>query len=160
MTTEELVAKIGAAFEPGAGLDPEAVVEHWCEQCEDVARAFAGRTWPEISAEAIDSHYSSLPLLTPAAFRQILPAYMVRGLQRPPDFTGLNDVSEFTTYMLLPEEVSPWWTDRVKAFSPEQNDAVYEFVLEMLARRADYFAESDLAAMSHWAEGRGRRTKG
>ncbi len=113
VTEAELVEAIRALFPPGLPLSPAAIIAHACEECQDVSASFAERQWPEIPADDIDAHHDSLPLLTPEAYREFLPAYMIRGLERPDDPCGPNDVLEFTTYSRLPDNASQWWLARV-----------------------------------------------
>jgi hypothetical protein len=152
MNGTELCHSIRAVFEPGHRLIPGDIIEHECEECAEVATTFARRTWPEIAAEAIDTHFHSLPLLSPVAFRQFLPAYMVRGLERPDDPWGINEVLQFTTYNLLPKEVDARWRERVDAFTQAQALLIVDFLDHVKKRDKDYdaFNEPTPHAEDYW----------
>jgi hypothetical protein len=135
-------------------------VAHVCEECREVAAVFAEHTWPDIAAESIDARFDSLPLFTPVAFRQFLPAYMIRGLQRgAAEPFGVNDVSEFTVYSLLPDNASEWWLARVSALTHEQAALIREFLDVVIRQSDDYFGAPPSDATAFW-EARCRRTRG
>lgn len=48
-----------------------------CPECEDVAAAFRGRHWKELTPALIFERKDALPLLRPEAFRYFLPAYLL-----------------------------------------------------------------------------------
>src|SRR5262245_11520895 len=152
MTEDELVQAIQAAFPPGVPLAPVDTIAHACEECQEVACTFAGHSWPDVSAEAIDGHFDSLPLLSPAAFREFLPAYMIRGLRQN------EDVLEFTTYSLQPAKDEAWWLARVEALTDAQVAVVVEFLDHAAQRSEGYFGEPLSEAMHYWGS-RGRPTK-
>ena len=160
VSVEELVGKIQRTFEPGVRLEPEEVTEHICPECADVAKTFAHHTWPEIPPDAIDAHHDSLPLFTPIAFRQFLPAYLVHGLQCEDQPWGVNDVSEFTVYALLPDAVDARWTDRVDGFNSLQVALISEFLHDIWTRGSEYLGPPPSAAASYWeARANSRRTR-
>jgi hypothetical protein len=159
VTDDQLIEAIRAAFPPGDPLASDAVVPHSCEHCDEVAAALAGHAWPDLPAGAIDARHDALALLTPAAFRELLPAYMIRGLMRGPEEpTGVNDVLEFTVYSLLPDNASQWWLARVSGLSNAQAAIILKF-LDHVAQQSDYFGEPPRESTAYW-ESRGRRTKG
>jgi hypothetical protein len=159
VTEDELIQAIRATFPVGGTLSPADTISHECKECQDVAATFANQTWLEIPASAIDARYDSLPLLTPAAFREFLPAFMIRGLHRGPEEPlGINEVLEFTVYSLLPDNAIPWWLARVIGLTDAQAAVIIKF-LDHVARGSDYFGKPPRDATEYW-ESRGRRTKG
>jgi len=160
VTQDGFLGTIREAF-PAHALDPEAIIEHSCPECADVAETFGGLTWPELSAEAIDSHFQSLPLLSPAAFQQFLPAFMARACERGDDPTGVNDVLEFTVYALLPNHVDEWWLGHVATLTEAQAMVVLRFIDHAQETSGDYFGKPPVEALEYW-RGRvtGRRTTG
>src|SRR4051812_4881607 len=52
----------------GGPFDPEA---------EEVARAFDGKRWAQVTPELVRENKDALPLLTPEAFYYYFPAYML-----------------------------------------------------------------------------------
>jgi hypothetical protein len=159
VTEAELVQAIRAVFPPGRPLSPADTIAHACEECQGVSSTFAERRWPELPADLIDAHHDSLPLLTPEAYREFLPAYMIRGLERPDDPCGPNDVLEFTTYSLLPDNASQWWLARVAGLTEVQVAIIVEFLAQVARRSGDYFGQPPAEATEYW-ESRGRRTRG
>jgi len=155
---DDLLATIREVF-PAQPLESEAIIEHSCPECADVAGAFGGLAWPEVNAEAIDSHFQSLPLFSPAAFQQFLPAFLTRALERADDPTGINDVLEFTHYALLPEQVDEWWLGHVGKLTDLQAMVVLRFIEHAQARSGGYLGEPPTDALEYW-RGRvtGRRT--
>jgi hypothetical protein len=158
VTEHELVQAIRAVFPPGPRLSPSDTVAHACEECHDVSATFAERQWSDLAAGTIDAHFQSLSLLSPHAFREFLPAFMIRGLERPDEGGTPNDVLEFTTYNLLPDNASPWWLARVGGLTNVQAAIVVEFLDQVARRSGDYFGEPPSEATAYW-ESRGRRTK-
>jgi hypothetical protein len=156
MTEPELLAAIQHAFDVGQALPIARLIEHTCEECSDVASTFSGRRWPDIRAEEIDAHSHSLPLFPPVAFRQFLPAYMVRGLRRADESWGPNEVLEFTTYSLLPDEVDGWWRERVDGLPGGQVSVILEFLKQVQLRGKDYLGDPPPQADQYW---RSRLTK-
>ena len=131
-------------------LPTAQLIEHSCEECSDVASTFSGRRWPDIRAEEIDAHSDSLPLFPPVAFRQFLPAYMVRGIKRADESWGPNQVLEFTTYSLLPNEVDSWWRERVDGLTSGQVFVIVEFLERVQLRGKDYMGEPPPQAAQYW----------
>jgi hypothetical protein len=157
VTEDELVQAIRAVFPPGPRLSPTETIAHAHEECHDVSTTFAERPWPDLGLDTIDSHFQSLSLLSPQAFSEFLPAFMVRGLQRPDEAGIPNDVLEFTTYNLLPDNASPWWLARVEGLTHVQAAIVVEFLAQVARRSGDYFGEPPSDATAYW-ESRGRRS--
>jgi hypothetical protein len=161
MTADELATAIRATFPPGEQLERHATVEHACPECADVAVTFSHLLWPDATAEVVDSHFEALPVFTPQAFRQFLPAFMVRSLQKDNLPWGVNDVSEFTLYSLWPDEVSAWWRLRVDALTTDQVAVIVDFSDYVRGRSDEYRGTPPRQAAAYW-EGRlaGRRTSG
>ena len=150
MTADELAREIRSQFGPGDRLAPEAVVAHVCEECMDIAAAFGGQLWPEIAPDIIDQHYQSLPLFAPAAFRQFLPGFLLRGLERSGRSSGANDVAEFTLYTLCPDTVTPWWRERVDGLTDAQSYVVAQWLGHLQGLSGDYFGPPPLEAWEYW----------
>jgi hypothetical protein len=135
---EDLSAKVAAAFADVPRPSPGGLVPCDCDECAGVAESFAGLDWREVGAEMLEENYDKLPLLSAAAFRHFLPAYLLYSLEHF-EFEG---VCEYTLYHLTPdretETSAPYYAERFAAFTPEQMDAVYGFL--ELARRDERFA--------------------
>jgi hypothetical protein len=135
---EALAARVEAAFagvpRPAAG----EVVLCDCWECTALAKSFAGLGWREVGAELLEKNHDQLPLFSPAAFRHFLPAYLLYSLAH----FELAGVCEYTLYRFTPgketEESASHYREKFAAFTPEQMDAVYDFL--ELARRDEGFA--------------------
>jgi hypothetical protein len=112
------------------GEDPE---------CDEIVANFQGKTWRELSAETIQYHADSLPLLTPSAFRYYLPAYMMTSLEPPSASFHPEDVMCFVLLSLVPPE---WHEDRAyfmaraRQFSPKERHAIARY-LKLIAERKE-----------------------
>ena len=133
VTEDELVEAIRVAFPAGQLLEPNDVATCPCEDCSALRAAFQHRLWPDVPAATIDRHYSNLPLFTPLAFRQFLPAYMTRGIMKE-DGSCQNEVLEFTCYQLLPEDLDEHWHERIAGFTDEQAALIPAFLGAARAR--------------------------
>ena len=150
MTSEALVELVRGAFASNDAVDRVASCN--CEDCQQLQAAFGGRAWQGMDATVIDSHFSALPRFDPEAFRNCLPAYMLRGLSRPEAITGMpNDVLEFTTYSLVPEEANDWWRERVDGLSKDQVGAVTEFLKYVHAEYVNYFGPPPDGVAQYWS---------
>jgi len=152
MTQEDLIANIRDVFPPGQQLEPDEITTCPCDECFDLKVAFAHSRWTEIADAVIDEHHGDLPLLFPLAFRQFLPAYMIRGLRLPDtDWGAPNDVLEFTTYSLVPSEMGPWWHRRVDPLDARQSLAIAAFLAETSRRElACGYEPYDPEVMEFW----------
>jgi hypothetical protein len=146
---ESLKAKVSAAFDGVPRPPAGGVVRCDCWECAGVAKSFAGRGWREVGAEVLEENYHTLPLLSPAAFRHFLPAYLLYSLEH----FELSGVCEYTLYALTPGketgESAAFYAERFAPLSPEQMEVVYGFL--DLARRDEAFAHH------HTAIERGRK---
>ena len=135
---EALAARVEAAFADVPRPAPGGVVSCDCEECAGVAKSFAGLDWRGVGAEVREENYDKLPLFSPAAFRHFLPAYLLHSLAH----FELAGVCEYTLYQLTPgketEASASHYGEKFAAFTPEQMDAVYDFL--ELARRDEGFA--------------------
>jgi hypothetical protein len=144
-----LKAKVEAAFadvpRPAAG----GLVRCDCWECAGLAKSFDGLGWRDVGAELLERNHDQLPLFSPAAFRHFLPAYLLHSLAH---FENAG-VCEYTLYALTPgketEGEAEHFRERFEPFTPEQMEAVYDFL--GLAARDERFA------FHHTALGRGRR---
>jgi hypothetical protein len=131
---EDLKRELRDAFSetrPPAGGE---IVEHECDECRGIERDFAGVRRPEAPAELIEKNYDKLPLFSAAAFHYFLPAYLLYALEHFDD--EFSDVPQFTLYALTPGktwkdpdgQISSWWIERFRAFTPAQMNLIYRFL--------------------------------
>jgi hypothetical protein len=104
-----------------SGYDPES---------SEIANAFKGKDWRDVSVEMLRSYAEALPLFTPAAFRYYLPAYMIGCV----DSRYAVDVALDSVLFNLtpPKDRSGWewdffWT-RAQRFSKREREAIRSFL--------------------------------
>jgi hypothetical protein len=122
----------------------------------EIAAAFAGRDWKEITTEQLRAHGYALPLFTPAAFRYYLPAYMIGCTDAYYDVGAALDGVIFN--LTPPPQRSGWewdhfWT-RAQQFDNNQRDAIRSF-LELMQQydRADWASQGKEPPMDRVAPG-------
>lgn len=83
---------------------PESLlINHECDECLELQRAFLGKSWREISSELTRKHFSDLSLFSPQAFHAFIPAYLLHSVE---NLDADDSVSEFTAYALLPGKLA------------------------------------------------------
>ena len=135
--------RIDQAFDDAALPQTAPLISHDCEECRQLERDFAGVDWRRADAARVERNYDKLPLLTPAAFHFLLPAFLLYTLER---FDAANDVGEFTLYALAPgkdwnRDERRYWTERLKLFTGEQMEAIFEF-LDLMRENPVYAAKN------------------
>jgi hypothetical protein len=111
-----------------AGRDPES---------SEIAQAFRGKRWNEISSETLREFAQALPLFTPRAFRYYLPAYMLETVnsQDPEDV-----LKDFVPFNLTPpgdqgKTQDVFFAERAGLFSLAERDAIASFLGQMMQLR-------------------------
>ncbi|MDA1273064.1 MAG: hypothetical protein O2960_03280 [Verrucomicrobia bacterium] len=130
----KILAAFGGAPYPGednlvadqSGFDPE---------CTEVASAFGGQKWQDVSIDLVRRFKEALPLFTPEAFAYYLPAYMVACAD---DYRGVDVAVDSVIFNLTPPEPrSGWQWDfflaRAGRFAVAEADAIVSF-LELIQR--------------------------
>lgn len=136
---QDLRQEIALAFATTARPGQDDLVSHACRECDQIVSMFRDRRWTEIPASQVREHSLALPLLTPAAHRYFLPAYLLCGLEdvaegerrggMPP-----GDVCEFLVSDLAcswdaaSAELAEWWLARVAVFSTRETLAIVRFL--------------------------------
>jgi hypothetical protein len=82
-SAESVIEAIRVAF--GEVPPPDSYVHHSCSECADLEAALRGRAWGEVSFEMLREQRDRLPLLTGAALRYYLPAFMIAAIRRHRD---------------------------------------------------------------------------
>jgi hypothetical protein len=88
MPVADLPAVIASAFATAPHPGDDALVigaVDYDPEYREVANAFARKHWRELSPAFVHEHRDALPLLTPAAFRFFLPAYLLACLEAEQD---------------------------------------------------------------------------
>ena len=144
----ELKRQIEEAF-PGAAVDARAVVPHERDsEYREVKAAFAGKRWTELSAAVVAAHRESLPLLTPAAFRHLFPAFLIAslGAERDLSFNNLDELAPPVDPAGLAR-----FEERTGPFSQAQRKALAGWLRWVKATQADDVPADQLErALQHW----------
>lgn len=127
MERKELTTRIIDAWDE-VGRPTQRLVEHECEECQELEVAFANLEWKEVPCNLLRENFNAQPLFSPEAFHGFLPAYLVYSLEN----FGKDEVSEFTIYTLSPKrdiKTNPtWWQRRFSHFQSNQLSLVYDFL--------------------------------
>ncbi|KFA90911.1 DUF6714 family protein [Archangium violaceum] len=153
---EALQRQIEAAFAdaPHPGDDRIGYdADDW--ESAELARAFKGRQWKELSPVELQYHSSSF--LSSEGFRYYLPAYLLAALE------DHGNLMPHTVYGLtLPQGSSPeeqrlraWQLERFEVLSPTQKRAVRAFLEFARDEASHYFSQGQeprLALERYWEQ--------
>jgi hypothetical protein len=154
MSVAELRAAIADAFAAVPPPGPAALVSgdrDYDPEYRHVAEAFEGKHWRELSPAFIREHRDALPLLTPAAFRFFLPAYLLACLDGAHD---LDTAPLSVAASLSPPEprdgaASDAFVRRSLPFTPVEASAICAY-LTVAAANADVSEASLARALRYW----------
>jgi hypothetical protein len=149
MPLADLRAALTAAFAAARHPGDDALVSgdvSYDPEYRDVAKAFAGKHWSDLSFRFVHDHRDALPLLTPAAFRFFVPAYLLACLEHPWEV----DTAPLSVARCLTAPTNP---TAARAFADLFNDSEAKAVLECLSRLAalEIVPEAVIErALAHW----------
>jgi hypothetical protein len=129
--TDDLVARIREAFPVGGVPEPNDLVSHTCESCEDLRASFGGLTWTSVSGRVLDQTAERIALFSPRAFRYYLPAFMCHAVAYPErPGVGPTRTLDFTVQSLCDEALpsDEWWSERMPQLTRAQRGAVRAFL--------------------------------
>jgi hypothetical protein len=154
MPVTELREAIVSAFASVPPPAPAALVSgdpDYDPEYREVAHAFAGRHWRELSLAFIREHRDSLPLLSPAAFRFFLPAYLLACLDGTEDLdtAPLSVASSLTPPDPRDRAASEAFAQRALSFTPVEASAVCAY-LATAATDAGISEPSVARALRYW----------
>ena len=86
---------------PDAPAPSDRITPHDCAECDDIARDLTDKTPRDIPGQVLQRRYDSLPLLSPAAWRYLLPAYL--------DYAASNPESELATMLIINLDCESSW---------------------------------------------------
>ena len=114
---KSLLRQLREAF-PEEPLPARPITDHRCLECDETDERLGGQPWPEVAAGFPPSCDHAFPLLTPAAQRYYLPAFLLsafgsRGMQVESMESALTD-----------DRFAP------ASFTPAQRAAVGRWVVE------------------------------
>ena len=117
-SADAVAGSVRAAW-AAAGPPDAPLVDCPCPECEELERSLLGRSWQQVDDELAERHEQDLPLLSGAAFRALLPAFLLAALE--PEC----EVGEFLGYSLEPGDFN---TPRFAGLTPAQGRAVLDFL--------------------------------
>jgi hypothetical protein len=164
-TAQDVKTKIASAFTAAPYPGDDNLVadpSEWDPECREIARAFAGKRWIEVTPEIIGAHSQALPLFTPAGFRYYLPAYMMATIDAP-DPEALRD---FVVFNLAPPRrptgrKADFFQARAGQFTAAEREAIRSFLGLMDERRSAEWRSQGAeppdspirSAIDYWASG-------
>lgn len=95
------------------------IAPHDCYECCDIRKTLAPHTFAAVPDEVLDGLGSAIPLLSGAALRYYLPAYLLRSTRDPP-YGQLDSVMDY----LAAADVD----ERYLEFSKAERAAVSDFI--------------------------------
>ena len=125
---EAVIDRIREAFADTALPPHDTLINNHCCECADVSAAFAGKRWTEVTLDDV-MRGREIALLTAAAWRYYLPAFLIWTIREPKIVDVLQDNLEF---QLAPpvdgHGVPEWFAQRAPGFSTEQRSAIAAFL--------------------------------
>jgi hypothetical protein len=130
-TADKLRKHIEAAFAetnyPGDALLVYDNSGHHLE-CNEVAAAFRGKHWKEISLEILRYHSAGIVFLTPEAYRFYLPAYLLAAVMH---YNQADTIPDSVVFSLIPPADAndfQAYQRRIEGFTPAQRQAIKYFL--------------------------------
>ena len=125
---ETVINRIREAFAGTEQPSPDTLMNNHCCECAEVSAAFAGKRWTEVTLDDV-MRGREIALLTAAAWRYYLPAFLIWTIREPKTVDVLQDNLEFqlappTDDLGVPE----WFAQRAPGFSPAQRGAIAAFL--------------------------------
>jgi hypothetical protein len=125
---EAVIDRIRAAFADTQQPPRETLINNHCCECADVSAAFAEKRWTEVTLDDV-MRGREIALLTAAAWRYYLPAFLIWTIREPKTVDVLQDNLEF---QLAPpvdgHGVPEWFEQRAPGFSTAQRSAIAAFL--------------------------------
>ena len=125
---EAIVRQIRDAFADVEPPSHEALLNNHCCECADVSAAYAGKHWTDVALTDVLVG-REIALLTAAAWRYYLPAFLTWTIRAPEAVDVLQDN---LVYQLEPprdgQGVPEWFDARAIGFSAEQRRAIVRFL--------------------------------
>lgn len=130
----------------------EDLVAHRCPVCAELAEAFRGTRWRDLSTSRISEYHNGLPHFSPPAFRHYLPAYMTAILLHLDESEPLIWDSIFTN-VIPPEkpEHMAWFHARMDGLTPAQMAVIRDYVRLYLTEEKHVPEGARERAASFWS---------
>jgi hypothetical protein len=103
-------------------------------ECNEVAAAFKGKHWKQISLETLRHHSAGIFFFTPEAYRFYLPAYLLAAALH---YDEADTISDSVVFSLIPPsdaKDAQSYLHRVEGFTTTQRKAIKRF-LEFLKQQ-------------------------
>lgn len=144
-----LAATIAVAFGNGPVIARRALVYEGTWETRTLIRHLAA-VHDQPDDRFIEQHFSSLPAFTAQGLRHVLPQYLSYSLKHPD-----SDATERVIFHLAPDDTeSPYWRERLEAFSPAQKHAICEYIRFMQSALTGEHYDDHLArALTVWGCG-------
>lgn len=109
------------------------IVSHNCVECDEIYKDFSSYASRDVPDYVLERRADSLPLLTPAAWRYFLPAYLDYAIRHPNSEVGEYVLVHFECACDDPELYKG---SNIEALRPSERDALRDF-LQLLVPRDD-----------------------
>jgi hypothetical protein len=147
----DLAFDVEIAFEGQSLSDDDAIVEnpghYWAD---DVASAFRGKHWRDVSPALVSQYRYSLKFFTPAALCFYLPAFMVLSLTWPGATLDMALDGLFTTFTPPIGPLDPEFDRRFVSLSPRQRHTVSRFAEHYVAIEASSPQDGRERTIAYW----------
>jgi hypothetical protein len=122
-------------------------------ECIQVAEAFRGRHWPDVSVDQLLNQPDSLFFFTPEAYRYYLPAFMIAAVQ---SYVDMDIVVINLVHTLIPPAEGQdrnRFEARMQGLNARQRSAVRQFLEFLISAHGQDFPRNDLqlALETYWA---------
>jgi uncharacterized protein DUF6714 len=153
---ENLSQAIGDAFSTTAYPGDDRLVYDTSGahlECNQVAEAFRGLQWQDVSVDLLLNQPDSLFFFTPEAYRYYLPAFMIAAVQ---SYADMDIVVINLVHTLIPPAKGQdhnRFEARMQGLNPRQRSAVRRFLEFLKSAHAQDFPRNDLqlALETYWA---------
>ena len=147
----DLAFEVETAFEGRALPDDDAIVKnHGQYWADDVAAAFRGKHWRDVSPALVSEYRYSLQFFTPAALCFYLPAFIILSLTWP---GATLDMAWEGLFTILTPPIDPGDSEfdrRFASLSPPQRRTVSRFVEHYVAIEASNPQDGRERTIAYW----------
>ena len=155
---DDIIRQITDAFAETVQPASEALVNNHCCECAEVSAIYAPKRWMDVSLDDV-LRGRETALLSAAAWRYYLPAFMIWAIREPHAVDVLQDN---LVYQLEPPAdgrgVPEWFDERAQGFTVPQRRAIVAYLEWYRARDEATWARLGTEpprhvynALAHWA---------
>ena len=126
MDCRQVEANVRATFSDECIPAPNEIAPHNCPECGALADSLGDRKWTSLTLAEVQENQDQLPLLSIAAFRYFLPAWMLAALKD-------ETVRMFVLFALSPspednKDKQDWMASRFSVFGSEALEAILSWL--------------------------------